>query len=82
MTVAMGCVVDPLTSSVCVTWAGLLTCRPPRRRQGLHHPAVPGTVAATSIATATGGALASVRSVRVSTVLTVPMSSLCSEPRF
>lgn len=65
-TVAMGCAVAPLISSVCVTWAGLQTCHRPRLRRVPRPPAAPGTVAATYTAIAASGGLASAMSARVS----------------
>ena len=62
----MACAVAPQTSPACVTWAGHRTCPLPRLPQDPPPPAVPGTVAATSTATATSGGLASAMSARVS----------------
>lgn len=77
-TVAMACAAAPLTSPACVTWAGHPTCpRPPLPRDPLH-PAAPGTVAATSTATAAGGGLASVMSARVSGLVPNPRGASSS----
>jgi hypothetical protein len=65
-TVAMVYAVARQTLPVCVTWAGHLTCPYPHLPQGPPPLAAPETVAATSIAIAVGGGLASVTSVRVS----------------
>lgn len=65
-TAAMVCAVDPLTSPVCVTWAGHRTCPRPRLPRGPPAPAAPETVAATSTAIAESGGLASAMSARVS----------------
>lgn len=62
----MACAVAPQTSPACVTWAGHRTCPLPHLPQDPPRPAVPGTVAATSTATATSGGLASAMSARVS----------------
>lgn len=65
-TAAMVCVVAPLTSPACVTWAGHLTCPRPRPPQDPLPPTAPETAAATSTATAASGGLASAMSAKVS----------------
>lgn len=60
----MVCVVAPLTSPACVTWAGHLTCPRPRPPQDPLPPAAPETAAATSTATAASGGLASAMSAK------------------
>lgn len=65
-TVATVCAAAPQTSPACVTWAGHQTCPFPRRPPAPLPPAVRGTVAATSTATATSGGPASAMSARVS----------------
>lgn len=68
-TVAMVCVAVLRTSLVCVTWVGPQICPHPRLPQDPLPLVALGTVAATFIATAAGGDLATVTSARVSHLL-------------
>lgn len=68
-TVATVRVAVPRTSLVCVTWVGPQICPHPRLPQDPLPLVALGTVAATFIATAAGGDLATVMSARVSHLL-------------